>query len=177
MSLHHVIIIFSVIYCRYETIAKRKISSSIQSPVPQKKTHTDKENVRLATPLSATPLSVTPLHELPIQDLLQTPVRIDSIMSPPFAELCELPPTPVSGLKKPVSKSEREMLHEELDNLRGEKQALQTEVDNLKQTVEMVKLYSSSIEENDDRSRFYTGVTWNVFLTVFTFCQHFLKLI
>ena len=46
------------------------------------------------------------------------------------------------------------MLHEELDNLREEKQTLQTEVDNLKQTVEMVKLSSSSNEENDDRSRF-----------------------
>ena len=67
------------------------------------------------------------------------------------------------------------MLHEELDNLREEKQTLQTEVDNLKQTIEMVKLSSSSNEENDDRSRFYTGVTWNVFLTVFTFLSTFLN--
>ena len=70
---------------------------------------------------------------MPIQDLLQTPVRTDSIMPQPFAELRELPRAQVSGLKKPVSKSEREMLHEELDILREEKQALQTEVDNLKQ--------------------------------------------
>ena len=132
--------------------------------MPQKKRVTDEEDVWIATPLL----------ELPLQELPQTPIRTDNVMPSPVSELQELPPTPATGLKRPVSKTEREMLYAEMDNLRKEKQTLQAEVDSLKQTVENVKLSSRSIEGNDDKCRFYTGVSWNVFLTVFTYLSGFL---
>ena len=66
------------------------------------------------------------------------------------------------------------MLYEEMDNLRKEKQTLKEEVDQLKKTVDNVKLSSRIIEENNEKCKFYTGVTWSVFLAVFTYLSGFL---
>ena len=130
---------------RYENDAKRKISFS--TPVPEKKraTATDEEDVWIATPLLSTPLREiytenqsqpvlpqTPHDYLPHVVLPETPVQPDSLMSPPLLEQYEPFQTPATGLKRPMSACEREMLYEEMDNLRKEKQSLKEEVDQLK---------------------------------------------
>ncbi|CAG2190183.1 unnamed protein product [Mytilus edulis] len=78
------------------------------------------------------------------------------------------------GLNKKLSPSEREMLHEEIDNLREEKATLTKENQDLNTQLQQSRLSASAIDSNPSRSTFYTGISYDIFVTIFTFLSQFL---
>uniref|UniRef100_UPI00358FF889 uncharacterized protein n=1 Tax=Myxine glutinosa TaxID=7769 RepID=UPI00358FF889 len=60
-------------------------------------------------------------------------------------------------------------LHEEIQNLTQEKEEAIQHLDELKVRYKGVQLSSCVIKDNDAKSRFYTGLTWAVFLQTFNF--------
>ncbi|WAR19939.1 hypothetical protein MAR_001777 [Mya arenaria] len=75
-----------------------------------------------------------------------------------------IPPTPMSN-------KERSSLFTEIHNLREERDALK---DRLVQA-QSHKLCTNVIEDDDEKSRFYTGFTWAVFLQTFIFINDGLR--
>ncbi|XP_071121934.1 uncharacterized protein [Mytilus edulis] len=86
----------------------------------------------------------------------------------------ESPARGTSAIHRPVTSSEREMIYSEMDNLRSERDRLIQENDKLSSQITTLRLSSSIIEKNDVKSNFYTGLKWDVFLSVFTFLQTFM---
>lgn len=96
---------------------------------------------------------------------VSSPVHPSAVPSSPVPDTPLLASTPASGLRKPVERSERKMLYDEIDNLRREKGDIIAERDILLAS----QLNSSVIKDNDARCKFYTGLSWEVFLKLCVF--------
>ena len=62
-------------------------------------------------------------------------------------------------------------MHEEMKNLRNERDALKLENERLKNALRQSHLNSEIIKDDDTKSRFYTGLTWDVFKKLFEFTK------
>ena len=87
-----------------------------------------------------------------------------------FLEPTVVPDEPDTGFQREVGPTERQQLLTEMDNLRSERDSLQEQIDNMKRT----KFGADMVSENDDKCKFYTGLSWAVFIQTFTFLAQFL---
>ena len=81
----------------------------------------------------------------------------------------------LSGLTQPMDDTERGALYDELYILRKEKEDLKGKISELENQLENVKLSASTVEGDDDKCKFYTGLSWDVFMTVFTYLSGFTR--
>lgn len=63
------------------------------------------------------------------------------------------------------------MIFTEMDSLRSEHDTLKKKNQELMNKIDTIKLSTTSIENNDNKAKFYTGLKWDVFLSVYTFLQ------
>ena len=73
------------------------------------------------------------------------------------------------------SDHEREMLFDEIENLICEKNEVLERVKILEKLMSVSSLHSDSVEGNDERCKMMTGITWGVFIHLFTFLSTFIK--
>ena len=73
---------------------------------------------------------------------------------------------------RPMDDKERGALY---DGLRKEKEQLQTKVIDLQLKIASVKLGAMTVQGDDEKCKHYTGVSWNVLMTIFTYLSTFLK--
>ena len=66
------------------------------------------------------------------------------------------------------------MLQAEVDALRDERDELREEKEQLLRQVDLVRLSSSAITDNDTRSQFFTGLPWDIFIKTFFFICNFI---
>jgi len=69
---------------------------------------------------------------------------------------------------------ERDSLYEEIYNLREERDEAIYQVKKLKETLKTSNLSSYVIENNDQKAKMMTGLTWGIFLQIFFFLSSFL---
>jgi hypothetical protein len=72
-------------------------------------------------------------------------------------------------MKQPLEKSEREMLYVEIENIRKERDDALQKISSLETIICATFLSSVSVEGNDDACQSMTGISWEVFLQLFTF--------
>ncbi|MEW8341414.1 MAG: hypothetical protein AB2708_16325, partial [Candidatus Thiodiazotropha taylori] len=75
-----------------------------------------------------------------------------------------------AGFRRCVEQTEREQFQIEMNNLRSERNALAGQLKDLKTT----KFGAHIVEDNDEKCKFYTGLSWIVFLKTYMFLQQFL---
>ena len=99
--------------------------------------------------------------ESPLPDVL-TPDR--DTPTPVASTSATQEPTPPLA---PVSEPTRQMLFDEIDALRRERDEAIDERDQARARLNSTKLSSSTVADDDDKCRFYTGLTWAVFIRTF----------
>ncbi len=90
-----------------------------------------------------------------------SPVRPPAAASSSSADVFMVTSTP--GLSSPLPHIERRMMFDEMNNLRREKADLAAERDLLADKLNHAQLNSATIKDNNGRSKFYTGLSWEVF--------------
>lgn len=149
----------------YDSAAKRKIR--FPSPVKRLKLteQTTPEKLYTVTPCS------------PFKPFVNNGenTRATSPLSPIMSLNQGFANTPSTGINKPVTPSERQMIFTEMDSLRSERDTLTKKNQELMNKIDIIKLSSTSIESNDNKAKFYTGLKWDIFLSVFTFLQTFMS--
>lgn len=111
--------------------------------------------------------------ELPVELPVETPVEIPNvpnILCSPIASLAE---AEIRPMQTPLQPSEREMLYDEINNLRAERDAALEKVEFLEKLVDSSSLSASSVEGNNEACKNLTGLSWNVFLKLFLFLSRF----
>lgn len=152
---------------RYDSVANRKIR--FPSPV--------KENKRLKLTEQTTEKLYTATPCSPFKPFVNNAenTRATSPLSPIMSLNQGFVNTPSTGMKKPVTPSEREMIFTEMDILRSEHDTLKQKNQELMNKIDTIKLATTSIENNDNKAKFYTGLKWDIFLSVYTFLQTFMS--
>jgi hypothetical protein len=82
--------------------------------------------------------------------------------------------TPPTGLRKTVYVAEREKLYLEIDNLRKEKEYLTKTNNDILEQLQQTRLSATAVDYNKSKCKFYTGVSYDVFMTIFTFLSQFM---
>ena len=82
--------------------------------------------------------------------------------------------TPPTGLRKTVSVTERENFFLEIDNLRKEKEYLTKTNNDIFEQLQKTRLSATAVDYNKSKCKFYTGVSYDVFMTIFTFLSQFM---
>ncbi|XP_063414252.1 uncharacterized protein LOC134696404 [Mytilus trossulus] len=154
---------------RYENVAKRKIHFTS----PDLAVKRVKFDQNLPTPETCIMYEATPCSPLrqKKENIATSPLSPMPYLNHAFMES---PARGTSAIHRPVPSSEREMIYSEMDNLRSERDRLIQENDKLSSQITTLRLSSSITENNDVKSNFYTGLKWDVFLSVFTFLQTFM---
>ena len=80
-----------------------------------------------------------------------------------------------SGYQKEMEETEREQFHSEMDSLREERDNLKTNISNMSETMHASSLNYNFVKNNDERCKFYTGVQWIRFLSIFNVLSMFVK--
>lgn len=75
-----------------------------------------------------------------------------------------------AGFRRCIEQTEREQFQTEMDNLRAERDALASQLE----AMEQCKFGWQIVENNDEKCKFYTGISWTVFMQTFTFLHQFL---
>ena len=83
--------------------------------------------------------------------------------------------TLTSGMSKPVNESEREILHNEIDNIRLERDMLRQQLKDTEAKLEAAKLSACLIDGDETKAKFYTGLSCAVFEQTFQFLNQFAK--
>lgn len=78
------------------------------------------------------------------------------------------------GFNKPTEQHEREMFFKEISNLRDEKDNLLIENQSLHDQLVKTQLNSACVENNDHKCKYFTGLSWTVFMSVNTYLSQFL---
>ncbi|CAC5410034.1 unnamed protein product [Mytilus coruscus] len=82
--------------------------------------------------------------------------------------------TKMHGFNKPTEQPEREMFSKEISNLRDEKDNLLIENQSLHDQLVKSQLNSACVENNDHKCKYFTGLSWTVFMSVNTYLSQFL---
>jgi hypothetical protein len=85
------------------------------------------------------------------------------------------PSTPPITISTPVSDIERKMLYREMDALREERDAALKRVKETEEKLKKASLTAGSVENNDERCKQNTGLSWIVFITTFNFLSTFVS--
>lgn len=91
----------------------------------------------------------------------------------PCSPLSLLSETEIRPLQTPLQPSEREMLYEEINNLRAERDTALEKIKELEKLVNASTLSPSSVEGNNDACKNLTGLSWDIFLKLFLFLSTF----
>lgn len=155
---------------RYESAAKRKILFDTPVQNNKKLKMTEMESTPEKPYYTAAPCSPFKLSN-------KANTCGTSPMSPmsPLDKDFLLSPCNKYSMNRPVSKSERQMLYTEMDNLRSERDAVKLRNNELVCIIDQTKLSSNLIENNKEKAKFYTGLKWDTFLSIFTFLQTFMS--
>lgn len=98
--------------------------------------------------------------ELPVEIPVEI-LNVPNMLCSPIASLSE---AEIRPMQTPLQPSEREMLYEEINNLRAERDAVLEKVEFLEKIVDSSSLSASSVEGNNEACKNLTGLSWNVFL-------------
>ncbi|KAJ8306052.1 hypothetical protein KUTeg_016597 [Tegillarca granosa] len=108
--------------------------------------------------------------ELGKNTLLEIPDISENVPCSPLSLLSE---TEIRPLQTPLQPSEREMLYEEINNLRAERDTALEKIKELEKLVNASTLSPSSVEGNNDACKNLTGLSWDIFLKLFLFLSTF----
>ena len=120
---------------------------------------------------SDSPCDISGIEQLDITADAEPTIETLSPVRPPAAsssaDVFMVTSTP--GMSSPLPHIEQRMMYDEMDNLRREKADLAAQRDLLADKLNDAQLNSATIKDNSARSKFYTGLSWEVFMKLSLF--------